>query len=272
MIWIVLAAGLGVANFIIVALLFRRLRNNLNRQLTSMRAERNSEWILSALIEAGAPDERESTAQAVNGNGFEPPPAGQPVRRKRHLGLFLGGGLAALFAAVQEAFSDARKTRRGQLAASAVGLTAAATATALLVAAPWHHSQRTPSSAPTVTITATGQASTPPPVPPPGSPSASTSLLPGATVDASVSPPPGAAGAVGGHMTAISRPTGIPPSSGPAGTPTPSPPGASSTAPAPPAPSSSLAPTTPAPAAGSPCVAIDLEPLLALRLCPLGGG
>lgn len=63
MIWVILAAGFGVATVIAYALLFRRARQ-LARQLSDMRAEHNSELVLRALKEA--PDHPWQTAAAVN--------------------------------------------------------------------------------------------------------------------------------------------------------------------------------------------------------------
>ena len=139
MIGIVLAAGLGVANFIIVALLFRRDRQ-LSRQLSDMRAERNSEWILRALKEAGAPEERAQIAPAATGDYYEPSVAGlKPVRRKKHLILFLGGGSllgggsAAALAALRHAVHRAWQ-RHPEMVMAGVVATAVLATTALILA------------------------------------------------------------------------------------------------------------------------------------------
>lgn len=192
MIWIILAAGLGVANFIAFALLFRRLRGDLNRQLSDMRAERNSEWILRALKEAPL---EQSAAMAANGRGTEVPPEGpQPVRRKRHLGLYVGGGLAALLAALGQRV----KKRPGQAVAAATGVTAAA-ATVMLAVVWSSDTGHPPSSAPptaTTTATVTGTARPSPSAPPatvPQTPSPPAEARPTSTRIVPLAPSGGAA-------------------------------------------------------------------------------
>lgn len=130
MIWIILAAGLGV-NLMAVALLFRRLRRDLNRQLRDMRAERNSEWILHALKEE-ASEPRQRAVRAVNGSGLEPvyPP---PVRRKKHLGLYIGGAVAALVVTLGEGMHAVWQSHRTQLAVAVIGAAATTTVTLLPV-------------------------------------------------------------------------------------------------------------------------------------------
>jgi len=130
MIWIILAAGLG-ANLMAVALLFRRLRRDLNRQLRDMRAERNSEWILHALKEE-APERGQRAVRAVNGSGLEPvyPP---PVRRKKHLGLYIGGAVAALVVTLDEGLHEVWRSYRTQLAVAVIGAAATTTVTLLPV-------------------------------------------------------------------------------------------------------------------------------------------
>lgn len=279
MIGIVLAAGLGTANFIAIALLFRRMRNNLNRQLSNMRAERNSEWILRAL--QAAPEQR--AAQAANGRGFEPPPTGpEPVRRKKHLGLFLGGGLAAAFAALSQTARQAARTHPVALGLAAAGVAAAATVVAV---APWQNdASRSPSSAPTATITTSppepaSPTATPTNLAPTGSPSAPTGP-PRATVSPPAPPAPAVPGSSPGVLVPIVRTTR--PASSPGGTPTgrpaPQPPdrggaGPTATITPPPSPSPSATPTaTYAPAVRGVCLGVHLDPLLRVRLCPLGGG
>lgn len=175
MIWIVLAAGLGVANFIAVVLLFRRLRRDLNRQLRDMRAERNSELILHAL--QAVPDQQ--AVQAANGTGEpELPPLGpQPVRRKKHLGLFIGGAVAAMVTALGAGLRAAWDTRRGQVVGTAVGVAAVAATTVFLLAyEPWEDGgSGPPSSAPTASPPWVGP---PDPTQPPPSERAPTSPAP----------------------------------------------------------------------------------------------
>ncbi|MFI6248966.1 hypothetical protein [Streptomyces sp. NPDC051016] len=79
---IILAGALG-ALALIVALLFRRLRR-LSWQLTVLRVERDSERILRdiGIVRAGSSTGVTERLQ-------------EPVRRKHHLALYLGGGLTA---------------------------------------------------------------------------------------------------------------------------------------------------------------------------------
>jgi hypothetical protein len=159
MIWVVLATGLG-AHCIVFVLLFRRLRGDLNRQLRDMRAEHNSEWILRALRDAPG----RAVVQAANGRGHEPPPMGpQPVRRKRHLGLFLGGGVAALLTTTRSA-RDRRRSHRRQFATTAAAAAVTATTIALVILSPWEDDSNDgpPSSAPTAGPTASLTPSEPP--------------------------------------------------------------------------------------------------------------
>lgn len=282
--WIVLAAGLG-ANCIVLALLFRRLRADLNRQLRDVRAERNSEWILHALQASPEPTEQQAM-QAANGSGLEPEPRSgpQPVRRKKHLGLYIGGGLAALGVTLVQVAREAWQSHRGQLVAAAAATAAAATATVLLLAyAPWRDDdgRRPPSSAPTA-----GPAPSytqPPPSAP--TPSASPSP-PGSASQPSESARPTPDGPTPGSPTATAPP--VPTPDGPEPTATPSqpeetqPPGSNPpparpepepTPPAEPPPGSPPAeePTsTPVPSA--PCAGLAVRVLIIEACLPLGGG
>ncbi|MGW2934824.1 hypothetical protein ACWDA7_23875 [Streptomyces sp. NPDC001156] len=153
---IILAAGLGTASHIAYALLFRRLRRNLDRQLSDMRAEHNSEWILRALrdVQEGDGDYAAYAANEVHRWNY----SRQPARRKGHLGLYLGGGggLAAMLSAFREAAGHAWQTHRAQLVGAAVGVTAASTAaTAVLTSLPNAPGTLPPSTAPPTPAAAT---------------------------------------------------------------------------------------------------------------------
>lgn len=271
MIWIVLAAGLGVANFIFVALLFRRGRQ-LSRQLSDMRAERNSEWILRAL--QGAP--ARPALQVANGDAFEPLPAAPlPARRKRHLALYIGGlstGLVGLGSAARRVLH----TRRGQWAAAAVGAAAVAAAAAMLVINEGSADRRGPrSSAPTATATVTvAPPATPAPSPTGGPPATtgppSASPLAGAPDIVSLTSTEDASGASAGGGRPDPPPA--PPYSTSAG---------GSVAPSPPAGGPSLPATseppalpTPSPSPGTAglCQGLALWPVLDLAACLAGGG
>lgn len=277
MIWIILAAGLGIANFIVLALLFRRLRGDLNRQLCDMRAERNSEWILRAL--QGVSDEREHlAATAANGGRFEPPPTHPlPARSKKHLGLYIGGGLAEGLAAAYEVVRHAWQTRRGPLIVGVAGATLAAAVTVALVGGLltcwWSNGLRrgpqssNPSTAATVT-------STPSPAPPPAS------TLPGSPAASRANGPwPGAPQAPPTRVSPareaspdIARSS---PKASDAGLTEPTrPPSRGGTPPAAP-----VVPPSPAPSTGTAtpvghavCAVFAVDPLLGLRLCLAGGG
>lgn len=157
MVYIILAAGLST-NFIVFALLFRRARR-LSRQLRDIRAERNSEWILHALQDV-QPEREDPTAQAAGGT-YQPPAGLQPVRRKRHLGLYIGG-LSGIAATVAETTRHAWQTHRGQLVAgAAAAILAAATAAVLIVIERQQQGvdRGEPPPAPKVTATVTHTAS-----------------------------------------------------------------------------------------------------------------
>jgi hypothetical protein len=263
MIWIVLAGGLGVANFITVALLFRRDRQ-LSRQLSDMRAERNSEWILHAL--KSVPDNREQAAPAANGD-YQPPAVGpQPVRRKKHLGLFLGGGSAAALASLGLAARRAWQRHPHIVVAGALGaVTAAAVGVALTGVHPGSSSGGgSPPTWPptTATVTATRSRGSSPPPAPAGSPPASSSpgLSPPASPTESRSPasppaPPGGEASSGSGAqssspsSGTSRPPGRPTTAGPSTTP------------------------SPPPTSGIhvPCLDVEVAPILELAICLAGG-
>lgn len=264
MIYVILAAGLG-ANFIVFALLFRRLRQ-LSWQLRDMRAERNSEWILHAL--QGAPEEHMYAVPAADGTGLEPPPDVQPVRRKRHLGLYIGG-LSGIAATVTETIRYAWREHRGQVIASlaAVTIAAATTVVLLVVERQAVSEKRSPSSAPTVTSTVT-QTATATAAPEADSPS-TTNGPPSSTSPAtrpSASALPTAAGGVSGAPIDSQPPA--PSGTAPSGSSTePSPTGSGT-----PAPSSSAPPPeqpSPSPAL---CLGLVVMPVLDLTACLLGGG
>ncbi|GHA00915.1 hypothetical protein ACFOOM_12545 [Streptomyces echinoruber] len=114
---IILAGALGVVG-IVVFLLFRQLRE-LSWQLTQLRVERDSERIL----------------RDIGLGGLEPAPITdpadqpEPVRKKRHLALYLGGFSAPLLG-----LRDlARRHRRTLVAGGAVTAAAAAAVSMALI-------------------------------------------------------------------------------------------------------------------------------------------
>jgi hypothetical protein len=262
MIWIILAAGLG-ASFIAIALLFRRARQ-LARQLSDMRAERNSEWILHAL--KSVPDEQGQVAPAANGD-FEPSTAGeQPVRRKKHLGLFLGGGSAAVLTGLCTAGRRTWQRHPGLVVAgAAVGAAGVATAV-VLTGAPGHgHSSgaRSPSSAPTVTATITAIRM----------PSSRPTVTTTARLTATITPAsPSTPSESGSPSFGSSAPPGAGDASSEGGLPPTRSESASSLPSRPPtaAPSATPSPSTPS-GAHAPCLDVAVESVLDLAICLAGG-
>lgn len=281
MTWIILAAWLG-ANILVVTLLFRRLRGDLNRQLRDIRAEHNSETILRALKDA--PEERQQAAQAANGEVYEPPTGPSPVRRKKHLGLYIGGGLAALGVTVSHVAREAWQSHRAQLVASVIGATAAASTTVtLLTLTPWQDStdNHPPSSAPTAVPTVTlppGYTQPPPsgttpsatPSPTASGPEPSTSPTPSASASPTATPSlvPVLDEPKPTVTPSPSEETPPPGSEPPPTTPEPEP-----TPPAEPPPAEPPAeePANP-PATSALCAGLAVTPLFSIEACLLGGG
>lgn len=273
MIWIILAAGLGL-QLIIVTLLFRRLRGDLNRQLRDLRAERNSEWILRALKEA--PESRQQAVQAANGSGLDlEPPRGvpQPVHRKKHLGLFIGGAVVALVVTLGQTMRDLWQLRRGQVIGAVAGVaTASTTAVALLAYGPWEDdSHSPPSSAPTAEPTPSYTKPPPPsgPTPPPSSstspPIASESSRTGsASPVANASVVPIVAATEAAATPSQSKET-LPGDASP-----PAPETSSSTGPGPSEPPAEETPRLPA--TSGMCADLPLPPLIAIKACLRSGG
>jgi hypothetical protein len=284
MIWIILAAGLG-ANIIIVTLLFRRLRGDLNRQLRDVRAEHNSERILHAL--RAVPEQAVQAANGTGGVAPELPLGSQPVRRKKHLGLFIGGAVAAMVAALSQSLRDAWGAKPGQVIGAAAGVAAVAATTILLLAyPPWEDDgSGPPSSAPTAAPTVTSSpepTQRPPSARPSSRPSPPPSDAPDNTVPATSAPGPTADGqwretvAPNPQLSASSsraEPPPAPPPVGsdnptdPAPTPTPEPPPAD---PSPGTPSSEPSPS--APSRSALCLALVAAGLVDIRVCLGGGG
>jgi hypothetical protein len=282
MIWIILAAGLG-ANFIVVVLLFRRLRRDLGRQLRDMRAEHNSEAILSALKGTPKPTQQQTAQRVANGNWLEtaPPPGGQePVRRKKHLGLFIGGGAVAAFAVtLGQAARAAWQMHRGQVIGAAVAGAVVTTATVLVLAyAPWRDGDNAPSSsAPTAGPTAS-YTQTPPRGP---TPSANPSQSAGGPQPSESSSPSGSVPGRASPMDTTSvipigeepEPTAAP--SSPVQSPPPSavPPGSPTPEPTTPSQPPSVEPSADEPPdASGQCLGVSLAPVLNIEACLLGGG
>lgn len=129
MIEFILAGALG-AIALIVYLLFRWLRR-LSWQLTQLRVERDCEQILRQIGIGGS--RPVTTAPSV-----------QPVRRKRHLALYLGGMSAALVR-----LSDASRQHRPALVASGAATAVAVCGAGLLLASSLTTPPGTPTAPPT---------------------------------------------------------------------------------------------------------------------------
>lgn len=137
---VIFASALGVI-IITEGLFLRRLLGDiaeLRRQITGidrqMRAQRAHVTALRQLL--AEPDEELPREVAVSGGPAHlPPPRPDPVRRKKHLGLHLGG--FALVAAVGAAAREALHTHRGQLASAITGAAVTSTTVTALTITPW---------------------------------------------------------------------------------------------------------------------------------------
>ncbi|CBG73061.1 putative membrane protein [Streptomyces scabiei 87.22] len=138
---VIFASALGVI-IITEGLFLRRLLGDiaeLRRQITGidrqMRAQRAHVTALRQLL--AEPDDEPPREAAVSGSpGPLPPPRPDPVRRKKHLGLHLGGSLA-LVAAAGAAAREALHTHRGQLASAITGAAVTSTTVTALAITPW---------------------------------------------------------------------------------------------------------------------------------------
>lgn len=139
---VIFASALGVI-IITEGLFLRRLLGDiaeLRRQITGidrqMRAQRAHVTALRHLL-TEPDDELPREAVAVSGGSSHlPPPRPEPVRRKKHLGLHLGGALA-LAAAAGAAVREALTMHRGHLAGAMTGVAVTGTAVTALTITPW---------------------------------------------------------------------------------------------------------------------------------------
>jgi len=182
MVFVIVAGALGVS-IITGGLFLRRLLGEiaeLRRQITGidrqMRAQRAHVTFLRQLLtEDDAGDGPPSEAAVVNGNA-DPPnfayslPGPEPVRRKRHLGLYLGGAVAAI-ATVSSVARDALHGHRVQIISALVGAAATATTVTVVSVQPWTDNRSDwPTSAPAVSAPSPRPPTSPPPPPPSGGP------------------------------------------------------------------------------------------------------
>ncbi len=206
---VIVAAALGVI-LITGGLFLRRLLGELaelRRQITGidrqMRAQRAHVTFLRQLLtedEDDGDDGQPGEAAVVNG-GLEPPGppppshGPEPVRRKRHLGLYIGGAVAAL-ATISTAARGAVRDHRGQLIGAVTGAAVTATTVTMVTVQPGtsDHDQSWPPSAPTASDPPTSAPSGPVPPRPTGSPPAS-AASPSPTPSGTASSSPTAEGA-----------------------------------------------------------------------------
>ncbi|MFD4258165.1 hypothetical protein ACFWR9_11180 [Streptomyces sp. NPDC058534] len=130
-------------------------------------------------------------AAVAHGNDPAPDPAGRhPIRRKRHLGLFLGG-VAAAMATFSGVAREIAATHRIQLVGTVTGAAVAAATVTVITVQPWTDSTdyEPPSAAPSASAppTPAPPGTQPPPTPAPPTRGASPST---AAQDSSGSPSP----------------------------------------------------------------------------------
>lgn len=193
---VIVAGVLGVI-LITGGLFLRRLLGQLaelRRQITGidreMRAQRAQVTVLRHLL-ADEEDVDGPPGQAAVVNGGPPvtPTGPDPVRRKGHLGLHLGGVTAAALATISTVAREALRDHRAQLVAVVTGAAVTATTLTMVTVQPWRDgaAELPPSSVPTAASpsyeppmppgpepTDRAPGSGPPPTAPEPSPSATT--------------------------------------------------------------------------------------------------
>jgi hypothetical protein len=294
---VIVAGVLGVIT-ICGGLFLRRLLGEiteLRRQITrvdrQMRAQRARESFLRQLLIEG--DEEEDgddgppprQKAVANGDGYmagpQHPAGAQPVRRKRHLGLYIGGAAAAI-ASLSVAAREAVRAHSGRFTAAVTGATVTAATITLVTVQPWTQGvdQGPPSSAPTVLPTLyLPPTYAPPPATTPRPPrSRAPSASPGEPSPSS-SPTPPLSPSPSTTVTLI--PTNDSTLStlgtGPASVPTASPPADSGPLPDVGSASSAVQPAQPplappeSPASPGLCAGVSADPLLHTDVCLLDG-
>ncbi|MEU1596144.1 hypothetical protein ABZ468_25625 [Streptomyces sp. NPDC005708] len=162
---VIVASVLGVI-LVTGGLFLRRLLGEiteLRRQITGidrqMRAQRAREQFLRQLTTeqhtAGTDDGPPVRAVVVNGHHAQPehltPDTPEPVRRKGHLGLFIGGAAAAAAASISTAVRSALRGHRNQFVATAMTAALGAASVTVVGMQPWSADtgQTPPASVPT---------------------------------------------------------------------------------------------------------------------------
>ncbi|MGW6292422.1 hypothetical protein [Streptomyces sp. NPDC055058] len=263
----------------------RRQITGIEGQLRRQRAHVN--FLRQLLADNGDTNDTDSglPPQAAAVNGHEPPPTGPaPVRRKRHLGLYIGGAAAAL-AAFSGVVGDLARQHRGQVVGALAGSAVTAATVSLVVIQPWstdtgYEGYEAPPIAPTVSIP---PAPMPPLTRPPGPPPE-----PSPTTSPPTSDPPGSPSPSAPRPSDSAPPTPavttvpvgntLSPPDPPSGTAEPS--GAADAAPSRPAPGASdgtpSRPPTSTPSVAPSttpgvCVDVAVPPLLNAGTCLLSG-
>ncbi|MGV4984579.1 hypothetical protein ACVB8X_14250 [Streptomyces sp. NRAIS4] len=223
---VIVAGVLGVIT-ICGGLFLRRLLGELaelRRQITrfdrQMRAQRARENFLRQLLledeedDDGDGDEPPPQKAVVNGHTpvTDPAPAaGRPVRCKGHLGLYIGGAVAAL-AAINAGIRQVLRYHGAQVTAAVTGVAVTAATVTLITVQPWSKDDdgRPPTFAPTALPTA---AYTPPHIPhqPTSTPSSNPTVTPSDTADPS---PGGSSSPSPWASIMLLTPSGMPPLSG----------------------------------------------------------
>lgn len=256
-------AALG-AIALVVALLFRRL-GQLSRQLMVLRVERDSERILHQIGLHAGPTLLD-LADPVN----------EPVRRKRHLALYVGGGLTAAVAKLRHI---GRNYPHATVAVSVATVAAVCTTAVLLALGGGTPPPRRGNGAPSVTVSP-GPSGTPGISPAPSRTGPSREPPPTAS-EPSSGPGSGEGGdeAISSSEPVAARsptlpdpgPSGQQPPGGPTGSSPEEPPGSSppaTTAPPTRSPTETSAPPPPATSPGTPpLLCVNVRTLLELELC-----
>jgi len=213
MTWVIVTGALGGVT-VTGGLFLRRLLGELaylrsqltetGRQITGidrqMRAQRARVNFIRQLIIEGTIDDEQLPPETAVVNGDPATEAGEPhgdrpepVRRKRHLGLYIGGAVAAVGTFSTAARLTAR-VHRGAVAGATAAAAITAATVSMVTVEPWTHSishRPPPSTAPSMGSTATAPlaASTPYGGRPPGSASSTARPSPAASSPAPAASP-----------------------------------------------------------------------------------
>ncbi|MEU7403863.1 DUF948 domain-containing protein [Streptomyces sp. NPDC044948] len=312
MTWLIVAGALG-AIIITGGLFLRRLLGELaeqrgqltemGRQITGIDRETRAlrahvKVLRQMLADDGDTDDSSTPPQAVAVNGNDPathPGGAHPIRRKRHLGLYLGGVAAALVT-ISGAAREVAAAHRAQVVGAVTGAAVTAATVTVVTVQPWtdgtHYDPPVagPSVAAPPSLSPPGTGSPRPPgsapPPPPAAPSAtapdpSGSPSPSASESATASARPRFTGrpvVPAGDKPPLSDASPIVPdgalddtSNGSGGTPSTGSPGPSTEPPQPPVDPPTKPPPVPEEEASSGiCLELSLAPLVDADACLFG--